>query len=375
MTAGAGTPPGTSENRSWAARLGDWCAEHVRGACGMRGASFSSVQAVQRACAARRRAGTNTLPGGAVICEYPECLGCPHAASIEAGLIPEALGIAIMKEEAVMKKEDAVPAEVAGSVAASGEETEETRRCSRCGETKPLAEFSYDNKGTGRRKQMCKACVKAYYREYARRRPPRGEKRGAKAAAVPGNGATPGAREETRRCSRCGETKPVSEFWYENKRTGLRKGMCTACIQAYRLEYARRHKKAGPVRPADRPDGPGDHDPNGLERHEPGAKFDAGKPRIGLMIGDFSRALVDVARVSTHGAAKYSDHGWRMVPDGVARYTDALYRHLLAERDGGGLDAESGLLHAAHAAWNALARLELMLSGGGRPPEEGGPCG
>jgi len=361
----------------WAVFLNRWADEHVRGMCGMRGAAFSTVGAVQRACLARRRAAEKTIPGGIVICEYPECNGCPHAASIDAGAIPDALGITVMMEEAVMKKEDAVPAEVAGSVAASGEETEETRRCSRCGETKPLSEFSYDNKGTGRRKQMCKACVKAYYREYARRRPPRGEKRGAKAAAVPGNGgAAPGAREETRRCSKCGETKPVSEFWYENKRTGLRKGMCTACIQEYRLEYARRHKKAGPVRHADRPGETADHDPNGLEGHEPGAKFDAGKPRIGLMIGGFTRALVEVARVSTHGAAKYSDNGWRMVPDGVARYTDALYRHLLDEGAGhAGLDADSGLLHAAHAAWNALARLELVLDAGDRPPEEGGPCG
>ena len=39
-------------------------------------------------------------------------------------------------------------------------------------------------------------------------------------------------------------------------------------------------------------------------------------------------------------------------------YTDALYRHLLAESPD---DPDTGLLHAAHAAWNALARLELLL--------------
>ena len=49
------------------------------------------------------------------------------------------------------------------------------------------------------------------------------------------------------------------------------------------------------------------------------------------------------------------------VPDGVNRYTDALARHLLAEAIGEKVDPESGLYHAAHAAWNALARLDLML--------------
>ena len=49
------------------------------------------------------------------------------------------------------------------------------------------------------------------------------------------------------------------------------------------------------------------------------------------------------------------------VPHGCERYTDAMYRHLLAEAAGQQCDAESGLAHAAHAAWCALARLELML--------------
>jgi hypothetical protein len=48
------------------------------------------------------------------------------------------------------------------------------------------------------------------------------------------------------------------------------------------------------------------------------------------------------------------------VERGIDRYTDAMLRHALAE----GIeefDTESGLKHAAHTAWNALARLELML--------------
>lgn len=101
-------------------------------------------------------------------------------------------------------------------------------------------------------------------------------------------------------------------------------------------------------------------DPTGRDPRQPGAKLDAGKPRIGLVLGDFSAALIEVAKVGTYGANKYTEHGWLSVPNGVERYTDAMYRHLLAEHITP-LDADTDLLHAAHAAWNALARLELML--------------
>lgn len=97
-----------------------------------------------------------------------------------------------------------------------------------------------------------------------------------------------------------------------------------------------------------------------IPQHEPGAKLDVGKNRLGLVLYGFARALEAVGRVGTFGADKYSPDGWVSVPDGVNRYTDALYRHLLAEARED-LDDESGLLHAAHAAWNALARLDLML--------------
>lgn len=102
-------------------------------------------------------------------------------------------------------------------------------------------------------------------------------------------------------------------------------------------------------------------DPHGKDPHELGAKLDAGKVRPGLVVFGFPRALMAVSKVGTFGAAKYTDHGWRHVPDGERRYSDAMLRHLLTEATGEQVDPESGLLHAAHAAWNALARLELHL--------------
>ena len=102
-------------------------------------------------------------------------------------------------------------------------------------------------------------------------------------------------------------------------------------------------------------------DPTGRSAHEPGAKLDGGKVRASLVLGDFARALRAVAQVGTFGARKYSARGWLTVPDGVERYTDAMLRHWLSESAGEPHDSGSGLRHAAHLAWNALARLELLL--------------
>lgn len=100
-------------------------------------------------------------------------------------------------------------------------------------------------------------------------------------------------------------------------------------------------------------------DPDGLDAHEPGAKLDSGKIQAGLL-GLFSRALLAVAEVGTFGATKYARGGWQSVENGIERYDDAKVRHMLKgyyEDD----DPDSGLSHAAHEAWNALAKLELML--------------
>ena len=101
-------------------------------------------------------------------------------------------------------------------------------------------------------------------------------------------------------------------------------------------------------------------DPYLKDPKTPGAKLDAGKNRLGLVLGDFADALWDVGLVGTFGASKYTDHGWLHVPDGVERYTDAMLRHWLHEAQGELLDPQTRLLHAAHLAWNALARLQLM---------------
>lgn len=93
-----------------------------------------------------------------------------------------------------------------------------------------------------------------------------------------------------------------------------------------------------------------------------GIKYDGGKaPVFRGAIGYFPRAVEAVASISAFGASKYAWNGWEHVPDGINRYTDAMVRHLVREGKGEVLDSDSGLLHAAHVAWGALARLELIL--------------
>ena len=90
-----------------------------------------------------------------------------------------------------------------------------------------------------------------------------------------------------------------------------------------------------------------------------GRKDDSSKPKVVRGFFEyFPNAIAEVAHVSEFGAIKYDWGNWQFVNDGVNRYTEALGRHLLSEE---AIDAESGLQHAAHAAWNAMARLELIL--------------
>ena len=100
-------------------------------------------------------------------------------------------------------------------------------------------------------------------------------------------------------------------------------------------------------------------DPNGINQHDSGAKLDADKPDASLL-GYFGNALLQVARVGTFGAKKYTRGGWQDVPDGINRYTAAMLRHYCAENESP-VDEDLPVLHAAQVAWNALARLELMV--------------
>lgn len=96
-----------------------------------------------------------------------------------------------------------------------------------------------------------------------------------------------------------------------------------------------------------------------------GKKYDSGKSPVWQgLVQYFPLALSEIAKVSDYGAKKYnlefSERNWEKVEGAKERYEDALLRHILDETTDP-YDGESGLLHAAHAAWNALAVLELVL--------------
>lgn len=98
-----------------------------------------------------------------------------------------------------------------------------------------------------------------------------------------------------------------------------------------------------------------------LDNHVPGAKADSGKPDPTLILDGMASAILAVAEVATFGAEKYSRDGWKQVPNGFQRYSAAQDRHRLARAMGEERDQESGKLHLAHEAWNALAKLALYL--------------
>lgn len=84
-------------------------------------------------------------------------------------------------------------------------------------------------------------------------------------------------------------------------------------------------------------------------------------------IARFPRAFREVAKVSSFGFQKHKtppggELQYLDVPDAYVVYSDAVGRHLVGEAVEGQINhADGGLYHAAQAAWNALARLEVML--------------
>lgn len=93
-----------------------------------------------------------------------------------------------------------------------------------------------------------------------------------------------------------------------------------------------------------------------------GIKYDGDKLRLAEMLIDFAPEIQELCKVWTFGANKYSKSNWKLVENGYERYSNALIRHLIAE-DECYYDDESRLLHAAHIAFNALARMHFILEG------------
>lgn len=82
-----------------------------------------------------------------------------------------------------------------------------------------------------------------------------------------------------------------------------------------------------------------------------GLRFDEGKNRLDLIPSEW---ITGLGLVLTMGAAKYADRNWEQ---GMkwSKVQGPLMRHSVAFWGGEDNDAESGLPHPLHTAWNALA--------------------
>lgn len=67
--------------------------------------------------------------------------------------------------------------------------------------------------------------------------------------------------------------------------------------------------------------------------------------------------IEDIVRVYTEGAKKYVENSWQDIPDGFNRYLGATMRHLVAYTKGERFDSDTGCMHLAQVAWNAIALL------------------
>lgn len=87
-----------------------------------------------------------------------------------------------------------------------------------------------------------------------------------------------------------------------------------------------------------------------------GVKYDGDKPRMSLVP---PKAILEVAKVLTYGAKKYSAENWRKVPEAHQRYLDAALRHINQYHQGQIIDNETGINHLAHAICSLLFIVEL----------------
>lgn len=85
-----------------------------------------------------------------------------------------------------------------------------------------------------------------------------------------------------------------------------------------------------------------------------GKKFDGGKDRWDLIPME---AVEQLVRVFTFGAEKYGPNNWQNLSDFRNRFFGAMMRHKMLADKGETFDPESGLMHSAQVAWNALVLL------------------
>lgn len=98
-----------------------------------------------------------------------------------------------------------------------------------------------------------------------------------------------------------------------------------------------------------------------------------GKVQMDLFDSGFPNAITEVAKVMTWAAENkgYKPHDWKQLPNAETEFSAAASRHrvkgFIQKAEGiaaiDRTDEESNIVHLAHAAFNILAELELVLTG------------
>ena len=89
-----------------------------------------------------------------------------------------------------------------------------------------------------------------------------------------------------------------------------------------------------------------------------GRKFDSEKTKMYLLP---PKAIIEVSKILTFGAAKYDEDNWRKLDNLQNRYTGGALRHIFAHMDGELKDPETNSSHLAHAICCLLFKLEIEL--------------
>ena len=167
-------------------------------------------------------------------------------------------------------------------------------------------------------------------------------------------------REEERNCE--GKLlryrRSGSSLWYPAPETPAQSLMTTLAdgLDVAKASAASRRITAAEMREKTAPMFPQEPGTIRVTNSEGGVKADGGKAQPRLLMQSMPNAVREICEVLTYGANKYTPDNWKKVE--ADRYTDALYRHLLAYHAGELFDSETNKHHLAHAACCILFLLE-----------------
>ncbi len=120
------------------------------------------------------------------------------------------------------------------------------KRCSKCGNRKPLDDFERQKKSKDGRHSHCKACRKSYFRNYylgIRK----GNKPKTSCSCDSANPGTSCARGRKKSCSKCGEEKCRKCFYSNHRHSDGLMSACKKCTNAVRNETRRNRVRQYPA--------------------------------------------------------------------------------------------------------------------------------